>query len=273
MLIDWFTVAAQLVNFLVLVWLLRKYLYRPVLKAIGERERKIASELERAATLEKEASLRKSEWQRKNDELEQKREEMLREAASEAEQTKRTLLADARKEYDDLQARLRESLRREREELEQETVRRFRNEVFAMADKVLGAIADTTLEERIVQVFCRHLETSGEEEIGEMKTTMAVQGRPALVRSMFELDPGQRALVEAAVNRRFAMQLPLQFETSGERGTGIELCVNGRCLSWTLDAALDSLRSLAEAAEKTQTGEGSDHDETSRNDPAGRQGA
>ncbi|MFQ3186924.1 MAG: F-type H+-transporting ATPase subunit b, partial [Marinomonas primoryensis] len=45
MLIDWFTVIAQLINFLVLVWLLKRFLYRPILNAIDAREKRIADEL------------------------------------------------------------------------------------------------------------------------------------------------------------------------------------------------------------------------------------
>ena len=43
MLIDWFTVAAQAVNFLLLVWLLKRFLHKPVLAAIDEREKRIAT--------------------------------------------------------------------------------------------------------------------------------------------------------------------------------------------------------------------------------------
>jgi len=45
MLIDWFTVGAQIVNFLILVWLLKHFLYKPILDAIDAREKKIAAEL------------------------------------------------------------------------------------------------------------------------------------------------------------------------------------------------------------------------------------
>jgi F-type H+-transporting ATPase subunit b len=45
MLIDWFTVSAQVVNFLILVWLLKRFLYRPILNAIDAREKRIATEL------------------------------------------------------------------------------------------------------------------------------------------------------------------------------------------------------------------------------------
>ena len=38
--INWFTVIAQLVNFLILVWLMKRFLYKPILNAIDEREKK-----------------------------------------------------------------------------------------------------------------------------------------------------------------------------------------------------------------------------------------
>jgi len=45
MLIDWFTVGAQALNFLILVWLLKHFLYQPILNAIDAREKLIAKEL------------------------------------------------------------------------------------------------------------------------------------------------------------------------------------------------------------------------------------
>jgi F-type H+-transporting ATPase subunit b len=48
MLIDWFTVGAQALNFLVLVWLMKRFLYKPILDAIDEREKRIAAELANA---------------------------------------------------------------------------------------------------------------------------------------------------------------------------------------------------------------------------------
>ena len=45
MLINWFTVLAQAINFLILVWLLKRFLYKPILHAIDEREKGIATQL------------------------------------------------------------------------------------------------------------------------------------------------------------------------------------------------------------------------------------
>ena len=46
MLINWFTVLAQIINFLILVFLLKRFLYKPILRAMAEREEKMADALE-----------------------------------------------------------------------------------------------------------------------------------------------------------------------------------------------------------------------------------
>ena len=55
MLINWFTVVAQAVNFLILVWLLKRFLYSHVLHAIDEREKGIANQLAEAEAKKAEA--------------------------------------------------------------------------------------------------------------------------------------------------------------------------------------------------------------------------
>jgi hypothetical protein len=84
MLIDWFTVGAQVVNFLILVWLLKRFLYKPILHAIDERERRIAKELADADTRKTEAEKERDKFQKRNDEFDEQREELLSKAKGEA---------------------------------------------------------------------------------------------------------------------------------------------------------------------------------------------
>jgi F-type H+-transporting ATPase subunit b len=67
MLIDWFTVGAQLLNFLVLAWLLKRFLYRPILDALDAREQRIAAELADADAKRAEADKARDEFQHKNE--------------------------------------------------------------------------------------------------------------------------------------------------------------------------------------------------------------
>ena len=247
MLIDWFTVVAQLLNFLVLIWLLRRFLYRPVLKALDERDKKIEGELSHAAAIEKEAALQRETWQRKNEKFDRELDDLKRSAVRDAESAKASLLDEARKEHEALQLRLMESLERERSEREHEITRKIRDEVFALAGKVLGELADTTLEERMVGVFCRRLRAAGQQEFGEMGEAIRKQRAISVVRSAFELKPEQRLQIEDTVRTLFATDASLRFETTEGIGAGIELCIDGRCLAWSMERALEALNTAAES--------------------------
>ena len=53
--IDWITVVAQIANFLVLVWLLKRFLYRPILDGIDAREAEITRRMAEAGEAQKKA--------------------------------------------------------------------------------------------------------------------------------------------------------------------------------------------------------------------------
>jgi hypothetical protein len=84
MLIDWFTVGAQVINFLVLVWLLKRFLYRPILDAIDAREQRIAAELADADAKRAEAKQERETFQHKNEEFDEQRAALLAQATDEA---------------------------------------------------------------------------------------------------------------------------------------------------------------------------------------------
>ncbi|HEY6927139.1 MAG TPA: hypothetical protein VI653_26920, partial [Steroidobacteraceae bacterium] len=133
MLIDWFTVVAQAVNFLVLVWLLKRLLYRPVLGAIDAREKKIAARLADATQREAQARTEREEYQHRNETLAQEREALLRKASDAADAERQLLLEQARQDAQSLRARLTEVLTKERQELGRQLVTKAQAEVFELA--------------------------------------------------------------------------------------------------------------------------------------------
>ncbi|MGB5096847.1 MAG: hypothetical protein WBN82_02930, partial [Porticoccaceae bacterium] len=96
MLIDWFTVGAQVVNFLILVWLLKRFLYRPILDAIDAREKRIASELADAAAGMAEAVATRDDFDRKSEAFEQQRATLLKQATDAAKAERHRLMDEAR---------------------------------------------------------------------------------------------------------------------------------------------------------------------------------
>jgi F-type H+-transporting ATPase subunit b len=110
MLIDWFTVIAQAVNFLILVWLMKRFLYQPILKALDAREKRISAELADADAKEADAIKERDEFKHKNDEFDRQREAMLKKAAEEAASERSRLFDAARKEADNLRDKLQDKL-------------------------------------------------------------------------------------------------------------------------------------------------------------------
>jgi len=124
MLIDWFTVGAQALNFLILVWLMKHFLYQPIVHAIDAREKKIAAELADADAKKAEAHKERDEFQHKNEEFDQQRAALFSKATDDAKAERQRLLDEARKAAEALSAKRQETLRNDAHNLNQAISRR-----------------------------------------------------------------------------------------------------------------------------------------------------
>ncbi len=259
MLIDWFTLIAQLLNFLILAWLLKRFLYHPIVTALDAREKKIASELQHATDVEQEAKKSMSEWKQKNDELEKQRMQLMQQAAKEADDKKAELLIDARKEYENLRTRLEESLHNDQKNLQQEIIGRISTEVFSIAEKVLSELADVSLEDCVVKIFCERLQKIEKADIGAMTELFTQSNHPPIIRSVFTMTPENCERVKKTMMEVFGIDSDIVFETDADLISGIELSMNGHSISWNIKAYLDELNVTAEAALDRDKKEG-EHD-------------
>jgi F-type H+-transporting ATPase subunit b len=241
MLIDWFTVGAQAINFLILVWLLKRFFYKPILHAIDEREKRIAKELADADAKKAEAQKARDEFQHKNEEFDKQRADLLSKATDEAKAERQRLLDEARKAADALSAKRLDSISKDAQSLNQAISRRIQQEVFAIARKTLTDLATTSLEERMGEVFTRRLrEMNGQAKEGLGKA-LKTASEPALVRSTFDLPTDQRAAIQNSINETFSADIHLRFETSPDLVSGIELTTNGQKVAWSIADYLASL--------------------------------
>ena len=241
MLIDWFTVSAQVLNFIILVWLMKRFLYKPILNAIDAREKRIAAELADADAKKADAQKDRDEFQHKNEEFDRQRAALLSKATNEAKAERQRLLDEARQAANALSAKRQETLRNDAHNLNQAISRRARQEVFAIARKALTDLATTSLEERLGEVFTRRLrEMDGKAKEG-LAGALKTASNPALVRSAFELPAEQRAAIQNALNETFSAEIHVRFETAPDLISGIELTTNGQKVAWSIADYLASM--------------------------------
>ena len=241
MLIDWFTVVAQAVNFLILVWLMQHFLYKPILHAIDEREKRIATELANADQKKAEAQKESDEFKRKNEEFDQQRAALLSKATDEVKTERQRLLDEARKAAATLSSSRQEAMRNEEHNLHQAISRRTQQEVFAIARKALTDLATTSLEERLGEVFTRRLRQMDSQAKADLGEAIKTASGPAIVRSAYDLPAEQRAAIQNALNETFSAEIHVRFETAPDLISGIELTTNGQKVAWSLADYLSSL--------------------------------
>ena len=241
MLIDWFTVAAQVINFLILVWLLKRFLYKPILRAIDAREQRIEAQLADADATKAEAQQERDEFMQKNKAFDQQRAARLSQATNEAQAERQRLLDEARQDSDALRAERQQALKREQQSLNAELSRRTREEVFAIARRALTDLAGASLEVRMSEVFARRLRALNDDVKEGLTAALETSSAPVLVRSTFELPFEQRAAIQSALNDTLLAEIQVRFETVPDVISGIELRMNGRKVAWSIADYLVSL--------------------------------
>ncbi|MGB7756172.1 MAG: hypothetical protein WBL23_08920 [Salinisphaera sp.] len=241
MLIDWFTVGAQLVNFLVLVWLLKRFLYQPILKAIDARETLIAAELADASRKQATADAAREDFLARNAQFDADRDALMAKAADDAAEEEARLLADARAAGDALRARQRAALQTERANLSEAIARLTGSEVLAAARKTLADLADAELEARMAAVFVRRLQEMDPVAQAALADVLRSAIEPACLRSTFELDGPAKAAIQRALDTVVGGPVSIAFQTAPDELCGIELTAGGHKLAWRIEDYLAAL--------------------------------
>jgi F-type H+-transporting ATPase subunit b len=240
--INWFTVIAQIINFFVLVWLLRRFLYKPVLKAIDERENKIASELKDAKAKETEAKKEQAEFLEKNEQFDQQKKKLMDNIIAETNEEREKLLEEARNEAAALRSKLEKSLDDMQENLEHDIAQKTQEEVFAITRKTLKDLASMSLEEQSVNIFVNRLKELKNEEKKKLIDAFKSGSDSILVRTAFDLPSKQQTEIKSTVNEILGTKTQFQFKTVPKLISGIELTSNGYKLAWSISEYLSSIQ-------------------------------
>jgi len=238
--IDWITVAAQLANFLVLVWLLKRFLYRPILDGIDAREAEISERMKEAAQTKAKAEAAQSEYHDQLAALHFEQSEMTDEMRHKAEKQRDALLAETHERLEqeraDWQAHLEEETRKYTAKLH----RAGAGALLALTRKALTDLADESLESRIAHHLC--------EKIASMKPDLqraAGDGPEAVIVSHDALSKTAQDEMTAQLGAVFP-KASLRFETDADQAPGVIVRIGGAQLSWTVDTYIEGLDALME---------------------------
>lgn len=235
--IDWFTFGAQIVNFLILVALLRLFLYKPIIEAMNERERKVTSRLEEARRERDEAESEAEEYREKQRELAADRDELLAQAREEAGERRQQLIEQARTDVDDMREEWQQSIQREKKLFLRRLRTRVSDEVFVLARRALRDLADADLEEQIINKFAEEIETLEEQQ---RDAILRASDQVVEVHSAFELSKARRERLDELLHAHFE-DIELNYVTDSEVICGLALVTNASQIGWNIHDYLQTL--------------------------------
>jgi F-type H+-transporting ATPase subunit b len=254
-LINWFTVIAQIVNFLILVFLLKYFLYDRIVKAMDEREQRIQLRLKEAEEKKQEAEQEARSYLEKNRDFDAKREEMLAQARKEADARRKELTEKARLAVNNLRSVWLEAIQRDKKSFIQDLRKMAGSQVYTIARKAFRDLADAGVEERTVAVFLAQIQGMTKKKQEGLAASIREGGNEVVIRSAFEIPAKMREKITAKLHRAIADGIQVRYESASELIMGIELKTRGRKIAWSLQGYLDtleehSLQSLEKEAQR-----------------------
>lgn len=239
--IDLFVLGAQIFNFLVLVFLLKYFLYDRITSAMDAREAGIASRFREAEKLRSEAQQSAREYDERSLRLGEQAEDLMLLARKAAEQEKEQLMDSVRVEVDQVRQRWYESMALEKKAFLEGLRRRAGTYVFDTIRNVLGDLADEELEARIVQAFVARLRAMEGPQRELLRESLNAGAKMVVVKTSFPLNPEGRGEIDEIVRSYAGEKVPIRYSVSRDIGAGIELTAHGYKLSWSVGDYLSDL--------------------------------
>ena len=253
MLIDWYTVIAQIINFLVLIALAKHFLYGRIINAMNQREERIAARLAEATQKKQEAEQLEQIYRQQNQQLEIQKKAILDQAQEQAEAQRKLLLDQARQEVDELKARWYDAIQQEKNAFLQELRQRAGRQVYAVARRALQDLANADLEEQIMGVFIQRLQNLDEKERRMIAASIHEGNKHLVVNSSFEIPEDRRQQLNQALQKFLNNGFRIEYRTDPEVISGIELKTPSHKLAWSLDDYLETLEADLQTALEDKT--------------------
>ncbi len=269
--IDWFTLIAQTINFLVLLWLLKRFLFNRIVRAMQERKEKVAAEFDKADEKKREAEKEREKYRSELDKIDDKREEILEEAREEADRIRKEAREKARREAERMRSEWLGSLEAEKEDFKRTLRRKSGREVLALTRDALRNLAGADLQDRVIDAFVARLDDMSGVEKDKLRG-QGDSGKPKVrVRSSFELSDDQSAGVEKALAGALdTKDLDFEIETDEKLVIGLQVDIEGQRLGWSVADLIDDMEEMFEreidrvtkrAARKKEEREGKEQEE------------
>jgi F0F1-type ATP synthase membrane subunit b/b' len=217
--ISWFEIIAQIINFFVILFILQKLLYKPVLKAMVKRQEKIQKSQIEADEKMKEANELMRKYNKKIEDIQKEKHVILDEAIKEAHEKKESLLVDYKKEAENKRKIYLEEVEDEKEDFTNNLRQNIGNSAIKIASYILGTISSKELEKEIFDTFILNLK--------DLKSNIpnieVFKEETVDLHSFRDLSQDEKKMIEGVLKDQIKVLKVINYETDPSLILGYEL--------------------------------------------------
>ena len=246
--LNWSTFILEIINFLILIWILKRFFYKPVLDVIARRRAGIEKTLEEAHTLQNEAKA-----------LQKQYESRLSDWVQERQAARKTLDEETQAERERQMLALQTALEEERKKAQFVTQRRLETSRLQIektalmqgaqfATKLLSAVSGPELEKRLIDLFLDELSSLSPEHLNKLQDAVGKSPDHIIITSAHPIDSDNRRALEHALQDIIAVIGPVHYEQDKALLAGIRINMG----AWILGAnLLDELKGFTDVTHES----------------------
>ena len=230
--LDWTTFILELINFLVLVWILNRFLYKPVMNIIAQRKAAIKKTLSDVETTRSEAQTLQIQYENRLTEWEQEREKARAQLRDEISAERNRLLEALRTELDQEREKAAAVEQRRMKEFMQQAEATAIAQGGAFASRLLSRLGSQELERRIIDIVMKDLPRLPDNQMQVIRSTTPATKLPMKVTSAYPLAETQREDLRQACRALAGWAVACEFTEDRDLIAGLRISFG----SWVLRA-------------------------------------
>lgn len=230
---DLFTFIAQLVNFIVLVWILNKLLFKKILSVMDERQKKVNDELEHVKKLAQQAEEREKELAEASKQISKQHESKILEMTEEVTKLRQNLERELKEEIMEARNYWSRKIEQDRNFILTRLSKRMGEILLSRLQHLFRDLANEKMENQIVEKFASQL--------GSLTIPLEIS-TPLTIKSSFELDSEQKNLISGLVKKKFGDNCSTEFHLDPSSLCGVEIVLAGKSFGWHLEEYLEQLQ-------------------------------
>jgi F-type H+-transporting ATPase subunit b len=230
--LDWTTFLLELTNFLVLIWILNRFLYKPVMTVIAQRKAAIQKTQADAEKLRSDAETLRVQYENRLAEWEQERDKARAQLREDISAERNRLLDSLRAELDQEREKAAAVEQRRRKDFAQQAEAVAVAQGGAFASRLLSRLGEAELERKIIEMVVQDLPRLPRERIQTIRSTPATSGLVMKIMSAYPLAMTQQKILTEACHTLMGCEVPCEFLEDRNLIAGLRISFG----SWVLGA-------------------------------------